>query len=139
MHTMPVYASHFWAQRSAKQTGCGEETNLYMPASDLFNAQRLPARIDIEQTGRLLGFHPDSVDHLVSIRMLNMLGGPAPGVARMFASTYILELCSDVPWLDKATKRIRQHHAAKNAAQKGRRTLASTNEPGRIRSESTGK
>ena len=89
-----------------------------MPEPDLFNARRLSARIDIEQVAKLLGFHPDSIDHLVAIHMLNILAGHSPRTQRMFASAYILQLCSDVEWLEKPTKKIPQLHARKNVAQK---------------------
>lgn len=98
-----------------------------MPDLDPFNARRLPARIHIEQVAKLLGFHEDSVDYLVEIRMLNILGGYSRGTQRMFASAYILELCNNLEWLDKATKKVRQFHARKNAVNKAKRHNRSPN------------
>jgi hypothetical protein len=81
----------------------------------------LPARITADQTGRLLGFHVDSIDYLVNIRVLDVLGGSSPGTQRMFASAYVLELCGDIEWLAKATRKVRQHHCKRNAARKAAR------------------
>jgi hypothetical protein len=96
-----------------------------MQDPDLFNARRMPARLTIDQASRLLGFHADSLDHLVNIRMLDMLGGPAPGTQRMFASAYILELCDNVEWLAKATRKVRQHHSERNAQKAARHNRTS--------------
>ena len=80
--------------------------------------RRLPARLSIEQAGQLLRFHADSLDYLVDIGLLDVLGGTAPGTPKMFAATYILQLCADVKWLGKATQKVRQHVQKKNASQK---------------------
>jgi hypothetical protein len=81
---------------------------------------RLPARLTVEQTGALLGFHPDAVYFLAKRGLLRALG-EGNDVQLMFAAIHILRLCSDERWLAKATNAVRAHHRARNAAQKSRR------------------
>lgn len=89
-----------------------------MEDNEVFMVRRLPARLSIEQTGKLLRFHPDALDYLVDIGLLEVLGGIAPGAPKFFAAAYILQLCSDLKWLGKATQKVRQHIQKKNANQK---------------------
>jgi hypothetical protein len=81
---------------------------------------RLPARLTLEETGVLLGFHPDSIYFLVDSGILRPLG-ETERVQLMFASIYVRRLCSDEKWLAKATSAVRQHHRIRNAAQRKRR------------------
>ena len=81
---------------------------------------RLPARLTVEQTGALLGFHPDAVVFLAKRGLLRALG-EGNDVQLMFAAIHIRRLCSDEKWLAKATNAVRAHHRARNAAQKSRR------------------
>lgn len=81
----------------------------------LFFARRLPGRLNIDQTAKLLQFHPDSLDYLISIGLLDVLGGYMPGSQKMFSATYIMQLSTDVKWLGKATSRVRQHVQKNNA------------------------
>ncbi len=81
---------------------------------------RLPARLTVEETGALLGFHPDSVRILVKAGMLRALGR-SQDVQMYFATLQIRRLCYDEKWLTKATDAVRAHHRAKNAAQRSRR------------------
>jgi len=84
----------------------------------LFLCRRLPARLSVEQAAAMLGIHPDGIDHLVDIGLINALGGAPRGVQRLFAAVYIEELGRDVKWLAKATVKIRQFHQQRNIARK---------------------
>jgi hypothetical protein len=83
---------------------------------------RLPARLTIEETETLLGFHSDSVRYLAKCGLLKALGATVE-VQVFFASAYIRRLCSDEKWLTKATESVRAHHQQRNFAQKARHSL----------------
>ena len=91
-----------------------------MAEPTLLNFRRLPARLTVEQVAVLLGFHPDGIDHLVDIGLLEMLGGSSRGVQRLFATVYVEQLGQDVKWLAKATIKIRQFHQQRNIARKAK-------------------
>jgi hypothetical protein len=83
---------------------------------------RLPARLTVEETGTLLGFHPDSVRFLVKAGLLKALG-ENEDVQLICATIHIRKLCADEKWLTKATNAVRLHHKARNSAQRDRRAL----------------
>ena len=92
-----------------------------MEETNLFFARRLPARLTIEEAGRLLGFHPDALDYLVEIGLLEVLGGASVGCQKMFAAAYIESRCADLKWLSKATLKVRHQIQRKNANQRAAR------------------
>lgn len=92
---------------------------LSLTNSELLNAPRLPARLDMEQVAILLGFQKHDIPVLVKARMLTPLGNPAANAPKWFASAVILELTKDEKWLSKATKLISQNWVKKNASLKG--------------------
>jgi hypothetical protein len=69
---------------------------------------RLPARLAVEETGALLGFHPDSVRILVKAGPLRTLGGSGD-VQMFFATLQSRRLCNDEKWLAKATDAVRAY------------------------------
>lgn len=91
-----------------------------MNEQELFHCRRLPARLTLDQAAAMLGIHPDGIDHLVDIGLIEALGGAPRGVQRMFAAVYIEQLGRDVKWLAKATTKIRQFHQQRNIARKGK-------------------
>ena len=66
----------------------------------------------------MLGFHPDAIDYLVDIGLLEALGGSPRGAQRLLAAVYVEALGRDVKWLAKATTKIRQYHQQRNLARK---------------------
>ncbi len=92
-----------------------------MHGLQVLQAFRLPARLNVEEAGALLGFHPDSIRFLVGIGLLNSLG-KSVDVQLMFATIYIRRICRDEKWLRKATAAVQQHHRERNAAQIARRS-----------------
>lgn len=100
-----------------------------MEETNLFFARRLPARLTIEEAGKLLGFHPDSLDYLVEIGLLEVLGGASVGCQKMFAANYVLERCGDLKWLSKATLKVRQHIQNKNGSQRAARSTRCSDPP----------
>ncbi len=91
-----------------------------MQPKEVLYVRRLPARLSVQDVAAFLGFHQDSINYLVDNGLLPTLGG-SEGVQRVFAATEIDSICRDTKWLTKATNRVREHHKARNAAQKARR------------------
>ena len=89
-----------------------------MEERELFHCRRLPARLTVNQTAMMLGFHPDGIDHLVDIGLVDELGGAPRGAQRLFAAIYVEQLGRDVKWLAKATTKIRLFHQNRNLARK---------------------
>jgi hypothetical protein len=89
---------------------------------------RLPARLTVEEARALLGFHPDSIRHLVEAGLLVGLRA-TQGVQLMFATVHVRRLGNDEKWLAGATNAVRKHHRDRNAAQKLRRSAASEDRP----------
>lgn len=80
----------------------------------LLCCQRLPARLDVNQTAELLGFMPYEIPILIKAKLLRALGEPAPNAHKFFSSAEILMLGQDRQWLDKATKLVSRHWQRKN-------------------------
>jgi hypothetical protein len=80
----------------------------------------LPARLDVEQTAKVLGFVPYEIPLLVRAKLLKPLGKPAPNGHKWFATVEIQELAFDREWLDKATRIIAQHFQQRNGKAQNR-------------------
>ena len=68
--------------------------------------RNLPARIDVNQTAKLLGFAEHDIPILVAARKLTPLGDPAPNAPKWFAAIEMVQLSLDREWLHKATKEL---------------------------------
>jgi hypothetical protein len=91
-----------------------------MTDQELFHCRRLPARLTVSQAGTMLGIHPDGIDFLIDLGLLETLGGSPRGTQRLLAAVYVEELGRDVKWLAKATTKIRQFHQQRNLARKNK-------------------
>jgi hypothetical protein len=69
-------------------------------------ARDLPARLDVAQTAKLLGFAEHDIQVLMAARKLTPLGDPAPNAPKRFAAIEVIGLAADVEWLNKATKEV---------------------------------
>lgn len=69
-------------------------------------ARDLPARLDVAQTAKLLGFAEHDIQVLMAARKLAPLGDPAPNAPKWFAAIEVIGLAADVDWLNKATKEV---------------------------------
>jgi hypothetical protein len=78
------------------------------------NAARLPARLDMLQTARLLGFSEHDIPVLIRLRLLKPLGSPPPNGHKYFATVELERLAQDAHWLDKASRAMVQHWQTKN-------------------------
>jgi hypothetical protein len=72
-------------------------------------ARHLPARLDVAQTSKLLGFAEHDVQILMAVGKLTSLGDPAPNAPKWFAAVEMIRLAADQDWLHKATKEIAKH------------------------------
>jgi hypothetical protein len=62
-------------------------------------ARELPARLDVAQTAKLLGFAAHDIQILMGTGKLVPLGDPAPNAPKWFAAVLILRLAADEEWL----------------------------------------
>jgi hypothetical protein len=69
----------------------------------------LPARLDVAQTSKLLGFKESDMQIFLSVGKLTPLGDPAPNAPKWFAAVEVIRLATDQDWLHKATKEIAKH------------------------------
>jgi hypothetical protein len=72
-------------------------------------SRELPARLDVSQTAKLLGFATHDIQILMATRKLTPLGDPAPNAPKWFAAIEILQLAGDTEWLNKATKEVSKY------------------------------
>ncbi len=77
----------------------------------------LQARLNMEQTARLLGFAPHVIPILVAAKLLKPLGHPARNGPKYFATVCILQLCQDDKWLTKATDATIHYWHTRNHSQ----------------------
>ncbi len=83
----------------------------------ILNCRRLPGRVDVDDTARLLGFQPHDIVTLMRARLLRPLGNPVPNAHKYFAAAELEELSRDRAWLEKATRAIAQHWRERNQRQ----------------------
>jgi hypothetical protein len=76
-------------------------------------AKGLPARLDVTETAKLLGFAVHDLPILVASGKLTPLGDPAPNAPKWFAAVEMIRLAGDQDWLHKATKELSKFWHAK--------------------------
>jgi len=69
-------------------------------------ARNLPARLDVAETAKLLGFAVHDMQILMAVGKLTPLGDPAPNAPKWFAAVEMIRLAGDQEWLHKATKEL---------------------------------
>jgi hypothetical protein len=74
-----------------------------------WTARGLPARLDVAQTSKLLGFREADIPILMTAGKLTPLGDPAPNAPKWFAAVEMIRLATDQDWLHKATKEIAKY------------------------------
>jgi len=72
-------------------------------------ARNLPARLDVAETAKLLGFAVHDMQILMAVGKLTPLGEPAPNAPKWFAAVEMIRLAADQDWLHKATKEIAKY------------------------------
>ncbi len=85
------------------------------------NLHRFPARLDYEQAGWLLGFHPDEIAALVAAEQLHPLGDPEAASHKRIAAVEVEKRRGDIEWLDNASRLVRLHWRRKNDLQKAKK------------------
>jgi hypothetical protein len=72
----------------------------------LLSLRHLPARLNAEEAGWLLGFTKEEITILVAKKILKPLGNPSISGRKSFSAAEILRLGETPAWLDKATKAV---------------------------------
>ena len=72
-------------------------------------ARDLPARLDVAETSKLLGFAEHDIQILMAVGKLTPLGDPAPNAPKWFAAIEMIRLATDQDWLNKATKELAKY------------------------------
>lgn len=72
-------------------------------------ALRLPARLDVQQTAKLLGFADHDIQILMATRLLVPLGKPAQNAPKYFSACATIALAADHEWLSKATVAVSRY------------------------------
>jgi hypothetical protein len=83
-------------------------------------AKDLPARLDVAQTSKLLGFTESDIQILMAVGKLTPLGDPAPNAPKWFCAVEMIRLATDQDWLHKATKEIAKFWRNKRERRIGR-------------------
>ncbi len=76
-------------------------------------ARNLPARLDVAETAKLLGFAVHDMQILMAVGKLTPLGDPAPNAPKWFSAVEIIRLAGDQDWLNKATRELSKFWHAK--------------------------
>ena len=84
----------------------------------------LPARLDVAETARLLGFAEHDMPVLMASGKLKPLGDPAPNAPKWFAAIEIIRLAVDQDWLHKATREVTKYWRHKRERQTGSRPIS---------------
>jgi len=69
----------------------------------------LPARLNVEQTAKLLGFAEHDIQILTAAGRLVALGDPAPNAPKWYAAVEVVRLAMDQEWLHKSTRVVTRH------------------------------
>jgi hypothetical protein len=80
--------------------------DLIQAAMTTWAAKDLPARLDVAQVCKLLGFSESDIQVLMAVGKLTPLGDQAPSAPKWFAAVEIIRPATDQDWLHKATKEI---------------------------------
>lgn len=83
--------------------------NAMQAAVATWAAKDLPARLDVIDTAKLLGFAEHDIQILMATGKLDPLGDPAPNSPKWFAAIEVIRLATDREWLHKATKEISKY------------------------------
>lgn len=81
-------------------------------------ARDLPARLDVAETSKLLGFAEHDIQILMAVGKLTPLGDPAPNAPKWFAAVEMIRLAADQDWLHKATKELSKYWRNKRERRK---------------------
>jgi hypothetical protein len=75
-------------------------------AMAVWASRSIPARLNVKETARLLGFADHDIQILMAARKLTPLGDPAANAPKWFAAIEVIRLAMDEEWLNKATKEV---------------------------------
>jgi hypothetical protein len=93
---------------------CPREDGMNLTRKDFLMLVTLPARVNITETGWLLGFADHDIPRLISARLLKPLGRPARSGSKYFATVELQALRNDTAWLAKASDALVMFWRKKN-------------------------
>jgi hypothetical protein len=79
----------------------------------VLNCRRLPGRVNTSEAALLLGLQEHDIAPLISAKLLEPLGKPAPNAPKYFASVEIVARAESPAWLSDATKTLAKHWLGK--------------------------
>jgi len=82
---------------------------------EFLNLRQLPARVNSEQAGWLIGCQPHDIPVLVAAKQLKPVGNPPLNGSKYFCTAEVLEACRDRNWLVRVTKVVQDNWARRNA------------------------
>jgi hypothetical protein len=94
------------------------DKDLIQMAMATWARRNLPARLDVAETAKLLGFAEHDIPILMAARKLAPLGDPAPNAPKWFAAVEIIQRAADTDWLNKATKEVGKYWRHKRERRK---------------------
>ncbi|MEI8291700.1 MAG: hypothetical protein WCH99_19710 [Verrucomicrobiota bacterium] len=82
---------------------------------EFLSLRQLPARVNSEQAGWLIGCQPHDIPVLVAAKLVKPLGNPPQNGSKYFFTADVLEACKDRNWLVRVTKAVHDNWARRNA------------------------
>ena len=82
---------------------------------EFLSLRQLPARVNSEQAGWLIGCQPHDIPVLVAAKLVKPLGNPPQNGSKFFATADLLESIKERNWLGRVSATIYQHWQKKNA------------------------
>lgn len=95
---------------------------IHSEAAEFLNLRQLPITINILQVTALLNRSEDQIRALIAGNLLKPLGNPERNSVKMFATSEILKLGTDLDWQQKVQRFIGRHHANKALKQSAAET-----------------
>jgi hypothetical protein len=91
------------------------DDNLLNAALAAWAAKGLPARVDVDAGGRILGFAQHDMQILMRVGKLQPLGDPAPNAPKWFSAVELIKLAADREWLSRASREVSKYWRHKRA------------------------
>jgi len=82
---------------------------------EFLSLRQLPARVNSEQAGWLIGCQPHDIPVLVAAKLVKPLGNPPMNGSKYFFTAEVQEACKDRIGLVRVTKAVQDNWARRNA------------------------
>lgn len=85
--------------------------------------QHLPARLNVDQAGWLLGFNTHEIPKLTKAKLLQPLGHPGPTATKVYSMVKLRRLRENEVWLNKASDAMYSYWQRRNQQAKKRKKV----------------